>query len=139
MSLTSWFTTEGSAVVAHPFIKIEGDLLPASDRPERVIYPGTDGVGYYFNGLRGQPFGIKSICDFATQAAAETEWANYLARVGGKLDLHYLGTLWGTVGILDVTMNSIKRCATTVGGINVASGSTSFLLSASWQIETLAP
>ena len=134
---SSWFTAVGSGTVVFPFITIDGDLLPTADRPERVIYPGTAGIGLWFDGERGEPFSINSLADFATQAAAFTAWGTYLAKVGEQMDLYYLGALWGSVVIHDVTLQSVRQCGATVGGVNVSSGSVSALLRASWKIETL--
>lgn len=133
---SSAFTLPTSTNNLFPFIEIEGDLVPSADRPERVIYEGTDGVGFWFNGERGEPFTITSICDFTSKANAFTAFGSYLSKVGFELNLYYLGSLWGAILVHDVTLSSVKQLATIVGGINTSNGSSGALLRATWKIET---
>lgn len=135
---SSWFTAEGSSSVAFGFIEITGSLIPAVSRPERVIYPGVDGVGYWVSGKRGEPFQLTTICDFANEGQALTNYKSYTLQIGRKLDLHYHGALWATCGILDVTFGGTRRLAVVQGGVNVSNGNAGFLLTATWQIESLA-
>jgi hypothetical protein len=139
MDATSWFTLEGdpSTTVLFPFITLTGDMIAPADRPERVRYPGVDGVGLWFSGSCGSPFTMESLCDYATQTAARTAFASYVAKIGSKLDLYKNGILWGTVAVHDVTLKRVRTVATTVNGVNVTSGSAAALLTATWNIETL--
>lgn len=138
MSLpSSWLSPTGSSAVLFPFISLEGDLIPVADRPERVIYEGVDGIGLWFDGARGEPFTVKTICDFATQAAALGQFGAYKSWIGFALNLYFQSAFWGPVIVHDVTFNGAKKLGRTVGGINVLSGSSAVMLSATWKLETL--
>ena len=137
MGVTShWFTNEGSGTVVHPFLTLDGSLFGTATRPERVMYKGVDGIGFWFDGLRGKPFTIETSCDYASLALAGTAHGSYLSSIGTKKDLYYNGLLFGTVAVSDVELKQIQQLGTTVGGINV-SGAAGVLIRATWTIEKL--
>jgi len=138
MTPLHWMTAEGSGTVVFPFLSLQGPLMPTAPSFEREVRPGVNGIGIWDTGSRGQPFNLTTTLDCVSVAAAGTAYAAYLAAVLTKKDLHYCSALWGTVVIQAVTLQSIRKLQSAVGGIQSHTGGSGALLTVNWTIETLA-
>lgn len=134
---SSWLAPAGGSAALFPFIKLEGNLAPMVARPERVVYPGVDGIGLWFNGKRGEPFNVTTVCDYATHGAATLAFSGYHGTIGTKKQLFFQGAAWGAVAVLDVQLQGIRVVGSCVGGVYVTGGNSAALLSASWILESI--
>ncbi|MEP3477994.1 MAG: hypothetical protein ABJZ55_01990 [Fuerstiella sp.] len=135
--ISHWLTEVGNNTVVFPFLTLDGSLVPAADRPERVIYKGVTGIGAWFDGARGEPFGVSTFTDIHDGATAITTFSQYQAKIGLLMDLYYLGAKWGSVLIHDVSLKEFRTVASVVGGITVTNGNPGVLVYADWKLETL--
>lgn len=134
-----WMSAEGGSTVLFPFLTLQGSMMPAKATFDREIRTGVSGVGFWATGTRGEPFSISTSLDCNSEAAAATAFAAYHAAIGTKKDLYYCGIKWGTVFIHGVIATQIQKLKTRVGGIQNATGQSGAILTAQWNIESLAP
>lgn len=132
-----WMTAEGSATVVFPFLSLTGPLVPSSPKFEREQRAGVDGIGLWLTGSRGEPFQIVTTLDCANQSGAASAYASYGAAILSKKDLYYCGSLWGTVMIQNVVLQSTRAFRSAVGGVQAFTGGAGVLLTVQWTIETL--
>jgi hypothetical protein len=138
MTPLHFMTPEGSNTVLFPFLNLNGSLVPTKPTFEREIRTGVNGIGLWATGNRGEPFGISTLLDCPSVAAAGQVYAAYHASIMSKKNLYYCGAFWGTVLIHNVLLTEIRKLTRRVGGIN-GSGSGGAMLYAQWTLETLYP
>lgn len=132
-----WISNYQQSPVLFGFLDLSGGLVPVTQQMERLVRPGTNGIGVIYTGKRGEPFQVQTRVDAAHSAAALTILAAYKSVVGTKKDLYYCRTFWGTVLVGNVTLISVEKTATIVGGLNVNSSASGALLTVAWTLETL--
>lgn len=132
-----WLSGYQQSPVLFGFLELTGALIPVTQQLERLVRPGTNGIGVVYTGKRGEPFTVQTRVDAAHTAAALTILAAYKSVVGTKKDLYYSRTFWGTVLIGNVSLINVERTATIVGGLNVPSAGSGAILTAAWTLETL--
>ncbi len=132
-----YMTAEGSGTVVFAFLTLQGSLAPVQQEFEREQRAGVNGIGLWLTGSRGKPFQIQTTLDCVDAATAAGVFANYVGTVGTKKDLYYAGLLFGTIVVQEVTLQSIRKLQSAVGGVQGFSGGSGALLSASWTIEAL--
>ena len=66
------------------FLSLDGPVEGPSEQLVVVARAGVDGVAVWQSGRRGREFVLRSAKDFATQAAAATEFEGYQALQGGN-------------------------------------------------------
>lgn len=132
-----WISNYNGSSILFGFLELQGALIPSRQQMERMVRPGTNGIGIIYTGNRGEPFQIQTRVDAVDQVAAENLFKAYNLTVGLKKDLYYARRKWGTVLIGNVVMIDIQQTGTIVGGLNVASSSYGAILTASWTLETL--
>lgn len=137
MGLTAWFSEPTQAPnVLFPFLHLTGDIAGIQQQLEVIERPGVNGVGVYLTGLRGEPFGMESSCDYGTRAAAWQAYAAYVSRVGTRLSLYkYGGQYLGDFLVMKVTMKPLKNASAANGGINLTDGYSGVVLQCSWQLR----
>lgn len=136
MTPLHYMTAEGSSTILFPFLTLNGALVPSRPTFEREIRPGVNGVGLWYTGRRGEPFGISTQLDCASVTAAGQVYAAYHAAIMTKKNLYYCSAFWGTVLIHNVMLTEVRKLTRRVGGIN-GSGSGGAMLYTQWTLETL--
>ena len=132
-----WITLEGNATHVLDFLDIQGIPTPTRETFERVIRPGVDGIGVWYTGERGEPFQITTISDYSSESNANAAFTTARGMVGFKRDLYWQNGLWGTVLVHAVTMQPKKLIRSAVGGQQITTGGSGFLLTLNWTMETL--
>jgi hypothetical protein len=132
-----WMSPEGSTAKLFPFLTLNGSLVHWRPTFDREVRTGVNGVGIWATGKRGEPFGMSTVLDCNSVAAAGTAFAAYQAAIGTKKDLYYCGAKWGTILIHNVILTEVRKLTTRVGGIQNATGQSGAMLYAQWTIETL--
>ena len=138
MTPLHYMTPENSSTILFPFLNLNGALVPSRRTFEREVRTGVDGIGIWYTGQRGEPFGVSTLLDCASVAAAGQVFAAYHASIMSKKNLYYCGAFWGTVLIHNVMLTEIRKLTRRVGGIN-GSGAGGAMLYAQWTIESLYP
>lgn len=132
-----WISNYQGSSVLFGFLELQGQLIPSRQQMERLVRPGTNGIGIIYTGKRGEPFQIQTRVDAVDYAAAENIFTAYNAVVGTKRDLYYCRRKWGTVLIGAVSLIDVQTTGTIVGGVNVISAGSGAILTAGWTLETL--
>lgn len=138
MTPLHFMTAEGGNTILFPFLNLNGALVPSRPTFEREIRTGINGVGIWATGNRGEPFGVNTLLDCESVAAAGLAFKAYHASIMSKKNLYYCGALFGTVLIHNVLLTEIRKLTRRVGGIN-GSGAGGAMLYAQWTLEALYP
>lgn len=132
-----WISNYQGSTVLFGFLELTGTLVPSRQQMERIVRPGTNGIGVIYTGKRGEPFQIQTMVDAVDHVAAENMFKAYNLTVGLKKDLYYANRPWGTVLVGNVVLQNIQRTGPMIGGLNVLSAPSGALLTVSWTLETL--
>lgn len=134
---THWISNYQQTQVLFGFLEFNGALVPVHQQMERLVRPGTNGIGVIYTGKRGEPCSIQTKVDAISAQAAMNILSAYKSVIGTKKDLYYCGVFWGTVLVGNVQLLEVRKTATIVGGLNVPTAASGALLTAAWTLETL--
>lgn len=137
MTPVAYLAPVNTAGMLFPFSEFDGTIRPVQKKMDRVVRPGVNGIGIIYLGQRGDPFSIKTACDYATVAAAQSAFSNYRSYTGQQLDLYQRGTRLGSVLVGNVDEDMIERTGVFINGVNVDGVLSAAILRATWTFEML--
>lgn len=136
MTPVAYLAPVNTAGILFPFSEFEGTIRPVQKKLERVVRRGVNGIGIINTGQRGDPFTIKTSCDYSSFSAAQSAFSQYRSYTGSQLDLYQRGTRLGSVLVGNVDEDMIEKTGLFINGINV-DGSLAVILRATWTFEML--
>ena len=118
------------------FVLLSGQIDDPSDQVEVIQRPGVDGVAFRLMGNHPSPFELVSLEDFSSLSGARDAMIAYKALKGGDpVDLVWQDvTPDDQVKVIDVVQHELRAATCIIGGVNLANGSTGFLLRARWTL-----
>jgi hypothetical protein len=132
-----WISQYNQTQVLFGFLDLQGSPIASVQQLERIVRPGTNGIGVIYTGKRGEPFQLQTRVDAASAAAALVIYAAYKSTIGTKKDLYYCRAFWGSVLIGNCQIVNIQKTGRLVGGLNVGSSPAAAMLTVTWTLETL--
>ena len=132
-----WISQYNQTQVLFGFLDLQGQLIASVQQLERIVRPGTNGIGIIYTGKRGEPFQLQTRVDAVNAAAALTIYSAYKATIGTKKDLYYCRAFWGSVLVANAQIVNIQKTGAIVGGLNVGSATSGAMLTVNWVLETL--
>lgn len=132
--------TGGGYVAVETFICLTGQIQNKRERTEILQRPGVDGTGVRRLAVRGTPFVLETLEDFATEALAAAAFDSYTGRIAAGPYTMIKDTVEYTdVAILEVVKVDSKRHVSIVGGVNGLDGGPAVILRAQWTFVFLEP
>ncbi len=111
------------AIGQFEFLYLAGNVEPIKEQLLVLARPGVDGLAFWKQGIRGQPFALRSGIDCPSHTIAEQLMAYYVQLIGDDpVELVMAGVNYSELGavfkVLDVRKAALRGIAFDVGGMN---------------------
>lgn len=123
------------------FIRLHGDPVIPSRTGMIVSRPGVNGIGAIRAGIQGEPFRLRSLCDFPTMEAAHialgkyraSAWFEFVKLVKENVDYFQLGVLFLPINVQPVSIRMVGAPVGRTINTPLING-VAYLVEAEWEL-----